>query len=286
MRRIAVAAVSLLTAVPLFAANGVIPIWEPTTITEPGRYVAIRNLVEASPGVGAVLVIQADDVDIDLNGFSVSAQSFGGRTAALGGEDLIIASGVSGLRIHDGAILSSEDTIWLDNVTHFAIRRLVVRQIIGVGNPASISVSGSDGVVEDNEAESFSIQGDRIHVRDNRGGHLTLSGSACEISDNLMGDGITVYGDTSTGNLVLNNVVSGSGVRIDGRRNHIEGNTITDSVVFGLHFTDLSLDNVYRGNTARGNNGTGCTGTSSGGDLCDEGTGNTSHGDNYMPNEI
>jgi len=273
---------------PAAGGDGAIPIWEPTTITQPGRYIVIRNLVETSPGVGGVLVIEADDVDINLNGFAVSAQS--GRSAALGGQTLITASGVSGLRIHDGAILSSEDTITLNNVTHFAIRRLVLRQIIGIGNAPYISISGSDGIVEDNEAEVIAVQGDRIHVRHNRGANLGVIGSTCEISDNLMVERVLISGATSTGNLVLNNVVGGgdsdSRILIAGRRNHIEGNIITNGYSFGLMFSDQSLENVYRGNTVRGHNGSGCTGTSSGGDFCDEGTGNTSYGDNYMPDQM
>jgi hypothetical protein len=55
--------------------------------------------------------------------------------------------------------------------------------------------------------------------------------------------------------------------------------------MFGLHLT--GDDNVYRGNMARGN-GTGqasCPNPDGGADFCDEGTNNTSHGDNYMPDQ-
>jgi hypothetical protein len=58
--------------------------------------------------------------------------------------------------------------------------------------------------------------------------------------------------------------------------NHIEANVLTDNgngLVFDVH----AEDNLYRGNTARG---------SVTADFIDSGVGNTSHGDNYMPNQM
>jgi hypothetical protein len=53
-----------------------------------------------------------------------------------------------------------------------------------------------------------------------------------------------------------------------------------------LYLQPGSSGTVYRGNTVRANGGAGCSGTASGGDFCDEGTNNTSHGDNYMPGQM
>ena len=45
----------------------------------------------------------------------------------------------------------------------------------------------------------------------------------------------------------------------------------------GLHFDTNANNNVYRGNTSRGNTVS---------DFVDSGTGNSSHGDNYMPGQM
>lgn len=53
---------------PLIAADGAIPVWEPT-ITEPGRYVLTRNITSST---GPVLYISSvGDVHLDLGGFTV-----------------------------------------------------------------------------------------------------------------------------------------------------------------------------------------------------------------------
>ena len=74
------------------------------------------------------------------------------------------------------------------------------------------------------------------------------------------------------------------GVYVEGDRNRIEANVLNDKF-FGLYFAPTAENNVYVGNVARGGAGSGCTGTGTS-NFCDEGTGNTSNGDNYMPNKM
>jgi hypothetical protein len=91
-------------------------------------------------------------------------------------------------------------------------------------------------------------------------------------------------------NYVMDNLVSASGrigIRVAGDRNHLEGNIANANASWGLAFE--GDDNVYRGNTARGNGGVAgtpveCSSPCSP-DLCiyDTGTGNTSLGDNALP---
>ena len=89
---------------------------------------------------------------------------------------------------------------------------------------------------------------------------------------------------------IQNNAVSESGehgmVLGPASANFIQGNVLSSNAGFGLRIEANSDANDYSGNTANGNAGTDCTGTASGGDFCDEGTSNTSHGDNYMPGKM
>ena len=96
-----------------------------------------------------------------------------------------------------------------------------------------------------------------------------------------------IFAQVCEGCRIVGNIVTscgGYGLDVPFRTNHIEGNVFTGNSDYGLRLS--GNDNVYRGNTARGNGGTVCTGTVSGGDFCDEGTNNTSHGDNYLPDQM
>ena len=235
-----VATVCLLFGHPcgLFAADGAIPIWEPTTITEPGSYVLTRDIVAEAGSIP--ITILASDVDLDLAGFVIS------------GFVAIVAEDVNAISIHDGSLIGDSDgeTLRLHNVTGFTIRRLFVR---GLAEDAIEIGGASTGTIED-----------------------------CVIR----GAPIAIW---SSGIVVKNNHVSAAhnGISVDGDKCTIRNNVLTDNVGFGLKLS--GNDNLYRGNTVRGNNGgvgDPCNGTSSGGDFCDEGTNNTSHGDNYMPGKM
>jgi hypothetical protein len=185
----------------------------------------------------------------------------------------------------------------------------VIRADIRIG----IRAYASHGVVEDNLIDCTGscwdggiwIEGGNVEVRRNRiyfeapegSKGIGVWGHGCLVSENTIVNSCSGIGLEGAGNLILNNVVSGSvseggcgdGIRVadGGDFNHIEGNVLTDNARFGLHFvqteTTSADHNIYRRNTARNNGGTGCTNPASNADFCDEGTGNTSHGDNYMP---
>ena len=89
---------------------------------------------------------------------------------------------------------------------------------------------------------------------------------------------------------VMNSTVGirleGTGLRVDGNlvsncaggleiaaRNSVVENNVLSANGTGLSFVAIAKDNVYRGNTSRGN----------GTDFADQGDGNTSGGDNYLP---
>src|SRR5262245_5699536 len=82
------------------ADEGRFAIHQPTTISQPGSYVLNRDIVAAS---GDALVIQASDVDLDLNGYAVRVTSE--ATTAVH-----ILDGQASIRIRNGRILGDGTT--------------------------------------------------------------------------------------------------------------------------------------------------------------------------------
>ena len=64
---LALAGAAAVTTLP--AANGDIPIFQPTTITQPGRYIVTRDITTQ----GDVIVIQSGGVTLDLNGHTITS---------------------------------------------------------------------------------------------------------------------------------------------------------------------------------------------------------------------
>jgi parallel beta-helix repeat protein len=86
-----------------------------------------------------------------------------------------------------------------------------------------------------------------------------------------------------SGSRLSGNPVTGStdtGIEIGGDANHIEDNLLWFNGDFGLVIN--GVDNVYRGNTARQNTPGTCSGSGTT-DFCDNGTNNSSPGDNFLP---
>lgn len=122
-----IAAVALLTVVPIaLAGGGRIEISQksvlspPYSITQSGSYILTSPLVVTQSGVNAIWV-QTSDVDIDLNGFTITGPGLGTTVSAI-----FQNAGYSNLRVHGG------------NVT-------------GWGGPNSygLNAAGSRNVIED-----------------------------------------------------------------------------------------------------------------------------------------
>jgi hypothetical protein len=265
--------VCLLATLPLIAGDGAIPIWEATTITEKGSYVLTRDIEEG------LLSITANDVDLDLNGFRLN-----------GNEPALLATSVRGLTVHDGSVGPyNEDGIHLVDVEDVHLYRL---RAYSADDFAIEIRNGSNVIVEDCFIvwHSLYATGSNISFRNNqiKGMYGFAIGShdgectGCSLIGNSFFDAfVEVRG---TGNTLASNRFVGTGVVIYGDGNVIENNFFSGyPYYFGL--TLFGSDNVYRGNIARGNNGEPgeCSNPSATTDFCDEGTNNTSHGDNYLP---
>jgi len=272
----------VLVTLPALAGEGRIPIWQPITITQSGSYVVTRDIgANPTSNPPRAITIQADDVDINLNGFALRL-----------GEPVIFADGVKRITVRNGEIESSEDAIDFRNVEQFELKDLVIR---GSEDFCTVNIfNGDDGIVEHNRIRgpifgpTVCARGTAIVLRYNviNLGPLDFrSCIGCEASENkLQGLSLDL---TSSGNLIRDNLVSSaSGIGIDvlGDENHIEGNLIRGSGGFGLQLGGNG--NVFRRNTARGNAGVGCVNPLGNVNFCDTGVGNTSHGDNYIPNQM
>ena len=277
--------VCLLTALPVLAGDGAIPIWEPMTITEPGHYVVTRNIT-APDAIMTILGIA--DVHIDLNGFTLESTSSGNAVYAIGASELTVRNGT--IKVAD---------LWVGSSPHVVIE--------------DIKFEGG-GIRTDLSTDSMTIRRNLFRNSSSYAIECTACGGGAIVDNKILGSGLTgiwvqgeggrlvgnvvVEAGTSgypgielrgSGWLVRDNVVQQSGhagILSFADRFHLERNVLVENAGYGLYFFSFAEDNLYRGNTARGNGGSGCTGTASAGDLCDEGTGNTSHGDNYMPTQM
>lgn len=343
----------LISTLPALAAEGAIPIFEPTTITEPGHYVVTRNISSSSP----IITISSSRVDIDLNGFELT----GGTTAPV-----ITGSTVQDVLIRDGSVVAGNPGIYFEISGQITIENTAVRGSGGIGihlNGSEYTVRrctiaaglqaihavaafGTPGLIAENvikecgtsaaTTECVLVQGGYgVTIRDNKfvglvygvngirlnsspassasgnsfydlGGDeiqtaiLVQSSSGVSVEANIGGPPIVLEGSThaivsdnqvaaitidpnSHSNTIRKNTtVGGDNLYVEGDRNLVEANVLNDSWGYGLHFTSAAENNVYGGNVARGGAGSGCTGTGTT-DFCDEGTGNTSNGDNHMP---
>jgi len=247
-----VLAVAGLLTVTVYGQGG--PIAAQPRLLEDGRIAIDRPMTITEPGSYVVTRnIMANNgsalITITADDVDLDLAGF-----VVSGLVAVVVEDAKAVSIHDGSLVGDSDgeTLRLHNVTGFAIRRLFIR---GFAEDA-IEIGGSStGTIED----------------------CVVSGAD---------RGIEVW---SSGVVIKNNHVSscGNGIRVGGNKCTIQGNTLIGNSGFGLKI--LGDGNVYRGNMARGNNGGAgdpCDGTASGGDFCDEGTNNTSHGDNYMPGQM
>lgn len=110
----------------------------PYTISQPGSYVLTSDLTAAQQGQSGI-VIAADDVSLDLNGFTI--RGFPG-VGALG-----VAVQGDGVRIHNGRVAD-----WDNSGIDLAGEGGVVTGCIVKGNGAGIRATGNRNRIEDNHA--------------------------------------------------------------------------------------------------------------------------------------
>jgi hypothetical protein len=272
-------AIFVLSVSLLWAADAAVPIWEATTIDEPGNYILTRDFGDGTgQDTDPSIVITADNVDLDLNGFMVSI-----------GEPAIKAEGVTGLAIHNGTAIGYDDALWVIDSRNVVLRQLRIRS----GDDNGILITNSSNVLVDDSlflvspGYAINASGDNITLRNSQIENVRVyfAGSAARIVGNsFLGTNVEILASGSV--FAENSVVGGLGVRIAGSGNLVADNLVRDASDFGLRLT--GSDNVYRGNVARGNGGNpvDCANESATPDFCDEGVNNTSGGGNFVPDEM
>jgi parallel beta-helix repeat protein len=275
----------LFAVAPLAART---PIDAPATIDAPGSYVVTRNLRSTSV---PALVIQADNVVIDLGGHTLTTHD---PICCV-----VFASVVTGLRFENGSIVGqgpsdvgfvavTSPELNLQNVTFSelgtAVRLTSSRAStlrhnrVARGITVGFELTGSSGfLVEDNVIEATT--------------GVLLAAASSSIARNFFGGELRtaplVLLQSAFGNRVADNVLrsNGEGIIVHGSGNAIERNLIHASGC-ALSFEPSSADNLYRGNSARSVTQVCDCAVPARGAVCDEGTGNVSHGDNYLPDPM
>jgi parallel beta-helix repeat protein len=306
-------------AAPTLAGEGRIPIWQPITIAPggEGKYFLSRD-VSAAGGTPAIDILSGvGEVDIDLNGFTISAVD----------ADVIRAVQIESLTVRNGTIQGGVTGIYVDETQQvviedvkaqsngqdgfyvralaFAIRRNIVTDAARTG----IEVQGfnelTQGLVQNNVVRRAGLRGIELVgcvgciVTENTVWSCESVNIAvvfcrgCEIYNNTSYDagtrGIYALADES---LILDNVSSHnteSGIVVSGNgRNTIERNVANNNGEAGIWIA--SGGNTFGRNTARGNltmPGTLCVATPPpcvAPDICIDDATTTSFGDNMGPN--
>ncbi len=102
------------------AAAGRTPIWQPTTITEPGAYYLARDL----SGSGTLIEIAASGVDLDLAGHTLTGD---------GTNIAVHADGHDDLNIHDGYIATIDEGVQVRAGDGVRIARITVHDAAAWG---------------------------------------------------------------------------------------------------------------------------------------------------------
>ncbi len=153
---IIVLVVAAVAAAPLGSSEGRIPVWMPTTITQPGHYILTRNVLAAT---GPVINIAAGGVTLDLNGHTVGTTDTTQAVIQIGGapggaEGIIVIDGiVEGGRygiVHPD-VPDATNAISLSNLTLIGSADAAVK---GIG----ISKLEAQGIIIVNSRVGFDLQ--------------------------------------------------------------------------------------------------------------------------------
>lgn len=260
--RFTILAVVCFASVAAVAGEGREPIYQdPTNIVNSGKYIVTRDIQGVS-GL-PIIDVQAPNVDIDLNGFTLIGSPGVSVIRALNQDNVTLRNGTIiggqiGIEIGGGGNFEVviEDVKVIDSAgfgiritgqADIAIRRAKVR---GSGN-AGISVDGAgftdvQGTIEDCQVELCGggihvIAGSSFAILRNRVENVTLSAAV------LCPAGI-IY-DVSVDGLIAENTVdgtkSGAGICLgDTRGTKLYNNVVSRSEREGIYIAGFSNDNL------------------------------------------
>jgi parallel beta-helix repeat protein len=187
----------------------------PLVITKPGSYYLISNLIVSSPNVTAIS-IGADNVTIDLNGFTISGPGMGiGTGFGIVDQQQTLPGLVNNAVVRGGTVRGWAYAVHLAGKNNRVenVRVFEASHGIFVGRSSVVSqcqvAFGGVGIGTD---DGTMVLNNTIYSMDNR--CIGTSGGAAP----PLG-GVTVIGNNCR--------LSPIGIRVQGQGNRIEGNTIT-----------------------------------------------------------
>jgi parallel beta helix pectate lyase-like protein len=268
---------ALAAALPAFSAEGRIPVFAPSVLGVDGKYIVTRNIV--GTGAAPVINITAPNVDLDLNGFTL--------TEPAGAFAVVLVSAASEVRVHNGTLVAGNASV---DVAAAAGRKLILEDLrsqdaVGVA-PGALHAMGIDNVVIRRcvvvgapGMTGITVDGPGVHsgtieknvVRGTNAGINVLNASAMSVVENAIegttagggGFGISLMG---AGNIIaLNTIQDADGTGIDirppSRGNKLYNNTVFSAGGNGINMVTgpglpnsnhLILDNVVTSSTANG----------------------------------
>jgi hypothetical protein len=227
----------------------------PVEITEPGVYVLDRDWFALSPHERSAIVIEADDVTLDLQGFELSVVYSG------------VVSRGQNVTIRNGRIIAAQRDEQGPAIFTYGSRSLIesVRASGGKGPVISVSGIGSaltnSTVVSQGGSLALLVHAyDDTIVRGNQiiGGLTSMRvNSRATIVDNVVTCGLTCIDVEGDNNTVSGNKLIGRGILIRADHNHVFGNVLGCS-----SRTAIAVEGL--GNTIRDNLVPSCTGLGTG----------------------
>lgn len=224
------------------------------------EHLAVRNLNYGLYTSGAGNVVMRDCVIENVNTYGLFVSNAGGS---------------GGATIERNAVRLAGRAI----VVQHSATAAVLNNRVESGQPGS----GSGILIQD--ATNCLVSENTVRDEPVGNGIQIDSMTGCKVFDNVVSgaglNGIYVNGSSSR-SLVWKNLVTGSGtgIRVEGNTNQIEGNVTNGNINCGLVIS--GSNNVYRGNTARGNSTAGsCPGACPG--EAQVPGGNDTGGDNFVP---
>ncbi|MEM7391732.1 MAG: right-handed parallel beta-helix repeat-containing protein, partial [Verrucomicrobiota bacterium] len=189
----------------------------PFTISEAGSYYLVSNLVDSTGANG--ITIDASDVTLDLNGFSLLGNGSGF-------DGININAGVENVLIQNGTIRD-----WTGiGIDGFSASNCIFRTLRLIENAIGLS-SGNNARVEKCDARRNTTTGIGLVA-------------GCRATDNISSENGTANLHASgNGNLIKNNQLTdgGIGLDIDGTGNHVSENTVNGN---GNNYSMLEDNNL------------------------------------------
>lgn len=253
-------------ALPAVAHDGMVPVFGPTFIGASGKYHLTANIT--APGPVITIGPGATDVDLDLNGFTITETTGGSPVIDIPGP------GPGHLVIHNGTLTGGSSAIeipagFAGALSKVVLEELKVHDVVGpiaihLGEVASAVIrkceiaSGGilwDGVVP---SKSGTIEDNVIRAA---GGGIFVTGCAslAIVSNRLQGigmvDGIAL--SSCTGSLVAENTISGAagdGIFLRGCKTmKLFDNVVTGAGCSGIHLDPGTLDTLVWKNNLSAN---------------------------------